>query len=444
MIQLRRTMLVLTGALLVGLFVASPLLSADDQTPERLVIAEAGTLPVLITAPHGGTKPVPNVAVREERPGDRVNLRRDEMTNRLAVLTADELEKRVGKRPYLVVAEFTRKAIDANRPEDTAYQQRAAAPYYRAYHEAVARYAQEIRRDWKHGLLIDLHAQWLRPDAIMRGTRDGQTIQGLLNRRGWDGVLGNDGVMGALAEQGVPLFPPAGEGEGQWTHQGSVTVVKYGRDGIDGLQLEIGSNLCDSEEDVQRLARQLAIGLERHLKAERQLSSTLRNTDLSLTAFVDPEADSEEETEAANDQDASGTPLNDAEQAFVDLLTGSVLVGRFSIDAAWDENPKTERYAISRVAKVGEDNWIVQARITYGKHDVTVPVPVKVHWAGDTPVISLTDLKIPGLGEGFTTRVLFYEDRYAGSWYHGKVGGHMWGRIEKNGAAETDNAEKKP
>jgi hypothetical protein len=129
--------------------------------------------------------------------------------------------------------------------------------------------------------------------------------------------------------------------------------------------------------------------------------------------------------------------LTDAEQAFVDLLTNSVLVGHYSIEGRSNGGAKPERYEISRVTKVGGDNWIVQARITYGKVDIPVPVPVHVHWAGDTPVISLTDRKIPGLGEGFTTRVLFYKDRYAGSWYHGQAGGHMWGKIEKAPAPST-------
>ncbi len=44
-------------------------------------------------------------------------------------------------------------------------------------------------------------------------------------------------------------------------------------------------------------------------------------------------------------------------------------------------------------------------------------------------MVSLTDLTIPGLGT-FTARVLFYEDRYAGTWQHGKVGGHMFGKIQ--------------
>ena len=47
--------------------------------------------------------------------------------------------------------------------------------------------------------------------------------------------------------------------------------------------------------------------------------------------------------------------------------------------------------------------------------------------------ISLTDLAVPTLGT-FTARVIFHGDRYAGTWQHGNVGGHMFGRIEKGNA----------
>ena len=49
--------------------------------------------------------------------------------------------------------------------------------------------------------------------------------------------------------------------------------------------------------------------------------------------------------------------------------------------------------------------------------------------AGDTPVITLTHVVVPGLGT-FTSRVMVYGDRYAGTWQHDKVGGHLWGHIE--------------
>ena len=48
----------------------------------------------------------------------------------------------------------------------------------------------------------------------------------------------------------------------------------------------------------------------------------------------------------------------------------------------------------------------------------------------DTPMISMTDVAIPSMGT-FTVRLVFYGDRYAGTWQHGQVGGHMFGRIEK-------------
>ncbi|QDU39938.1 hypothetical protein Mal4_42920 [Maioricimonas rarisocia] len=131
--------------------------------------------------------------------------------------------------------------------------------------------------------------------------------------------------------------------------------------------------------------------------------------------------------------------LNEQEQAFQELLQNAVLVGTFSVDGR-NGSPKPERYTINGVTKVQGDRWIVQARITYGDTDIPVPVPVKVHWAGDTPMISVTNLSIPLVGSQFTSRVLFYGDRYAGTWQHGKVGGHMWGRIEKAKETPSGNA----
>lgn len=66
----------------------------------------------------------------------------------------------------------------------------------------------------------------------------------------------------------------------------------------------------------------------------------------------------------------------------------------------------------------------------YGKIDTVLPLVLPVEWAGETPVISMTDFTIPGMGT-FSCRVLFHKDRYAGTWQHGEKGGHMWGLIEK-------------
>jgi hypothetical protein len=122
--------------------------------------------------------------------------------------------------------------------------------------------------------------------------------------------------------------------------------------------------------------------------------------------------------------------LSDAERAFVERMNAASLVGQFTIAGREDRAGRPERYDISSVEKVGEDQWRFNARIRYGDIDTTAPVVVPMRFVGDTPMISMTDLAIPGMGT-FTVRVFFYDDRYAGSWQHGEFGGHMFGRIEK-------------
>jgi hypothetical protein len=122
-------------------------------------------------------------------------------------------------------------------------------------------------------------------------------------------------------------------------------------------------------------------------------------------------------------------------------LTGAKLIGRFTVTGrAEDQSPKPEEYTITTAVKLPEgDLWLLKSRIKYGDKDTTVPIPLEIKWAGDTPIITLTDLAIPGLGT-FTSRVIIYEGRYAGTWQHGKAGGHLFGIIEK---AATDQPTSK-
>jgi len=121
-------------------------------------------------------------------------------------------------------------------------------------------------------------------------------------------------------------------------------------------------------------------------------------------------------------------------------LTNVKLIGSFTVSGKEDRAPKPEEYTISSAMKLPEgDVWLIKARVKYGDKDVTVPMPLEIKWAGDTPIITLTDLTIPGLGT-FTSRVVIYENRYAGTWQHGNVGGHLFGRLEK---AADEKAEAK-
>jgi hypothetical protein len=124
--------------------------------------------------------------------------------------------------------------------------------------------------------------------------------------------------------------------------------------------------------------------------------------------------------------------LTQAEREFVERMRNSTMVGTFTIAGREGRTPRPDRYDIENVEKVGEDLWRFNASMDCcGLNGRTIPIVVPMRWIGDTPVIMMTDTSLPGLGT-FTVRVLFYGDRYSGTWEHaGEGGGHMSGRIEK-------------
>ncbi len=112
-------------------------------------------------------------------------------------------------------------------------------------------------------------------------------------------------------------------------------------------------------------------------------------------------------------------------------LTGAKMTGTFTVLGKTDKPPAAEEYTIVSAQRVDGDTWLLKARIKYGKTDATLPVPLEIQWAGDTPIITMTDMSIPGLGDSFSTRVVIYDGMYAGTWAHGKVKGQMFGTIAK-------------
>jgi hypothetical protein len=126
---------------------------------------------------------------------------------------------------------------------------------------------------------------------------------------------------------------------------------------------------------------------------------------------------------------------------FEKYLSNSTLTGVFTIDGRPLNKLEEERYEIKSAKKVdGEENlWEITTRIKYGDKDLTVPVFVNIEWVGRTPMIVLDNIAIPGLGT-FSARVVFHDRKYAGTWKHDNVGGHLFGRVEP---ADAKPAESK-
>ncbi|MCA9101434.1 MAG: hypothetical protein R3C10_07785 [Pirellulales bacterium] len=146
----------------------------------------------------------------------------------------------------------------------------------------------------------------------------------------------------------------------------------------------------------------------------------------------------------ADDTPPGVVPIPDQatlEQRFDEMLSGATLVGVFTDSSRPNAAPSEDRYTISDVSKLREDYWVFETRIQYGEQDQTIRLPLEVKWAGDTPVVTLTNVLVPGFGQ-FTARVLFYDGRYAGTWQGTNHGGVMYGRIEREKDGNTPAEEK--
>jgi hypothetical protein len=129
--------------------------------------------------------------------------------------------------------------------------------------------------------------------------------------------------------------------------------------------------------------------------------------------------------------------LTDMERQFTERMKGVTLKGSFTVDGRTGA-PREDGYDIQSVEKVGDDLWRFNASMTCCGVNGVIPIVIPMRFVGDTAMIMMTDTSLPGIG-AFTVRLIFYGDRYAGSWQHGKVGGLMSGRIEKQSAGAASS-----
>ena len=249
---------------------------ASHACASGLVTAQPGELPIVLTAPHGGREDVPGCELRTPV-GSRFVTSTDLNTDALAESVASEIKRLTGKAPYLVVARFHRKYIDANRRADEAYDGPACGKVYDEYHAIVRRFVDEVRAKHVHAALFDIHGQARYPDSILRGTQHGSTVRSLLARSGAAALTGPNSVFGRFEASGYRIAPPndlpanaRAETQG---YTGGHTVVSYGSnrtDGIDAIQLEFGRDLRRSgalAKTAADTAKAIAVFYENYLKA---------------------------------------------------------------------------------------------------------------------------------------------------------------------------------
>jgi N-formylglutamate amidohydrolase len=253
-------------ALLWACFIAGSAFAAE---PESLIVARAGDLPILLTAPHGGLKEVPGVPLR--RSGIRGT---DTNTMELAEAVSAHLERSLGARPYLVAAQFSRKYIDANRAIGEALESPAAQPAYMAYHDQIRAYLAHMKQRSSHGVvLIDVHGQSEEPLTAIRGTQNGKTVSALLRNHGIDALKGSNSIFGVIEQRGFKVFPPSsafGISREDPRFNGGFTVMTYGSNnvgGVDAIQIETGRDIRTNPAYISALGDGIIAFYKAYLQA---------------------------------------------------------------------------------------------------------------------------------------------------------------------------------
>jgi N-formylglutamate amidohydrolase len=227
-----------------------------------------GTLPVLLACGHDGTEQPEGVRARK-REGFPAHCdfqpSRDLNVADLTRAVAEQLQGQTGEAPYVVIARFHRRYIDANRSEECALEPGPATAYYHEYHAVLRGFVDEIRAENDGiGLLLDLHGATRQADApadIYVGTENGKTITGLREGTSDDALYRRRGLVGLLQAAGYAMLP---SGFGEREHRaftGGYTVETYGShhaDGIDAIQLEFVAELRRPAPSRARLATDLA------------------------------------------------------------------------------------------------------------------------------------------------------------------------------------------
>ena len=112
-----------------------------------------GTLPVVLSAPHGGTEKPPEVPDRAYGKGTL-----DANTRPLAYAIREAFSRRFGAAPPLVVCLMARRKVDCNREIREAAQGNAIAE--RVWHEfqdAITAAEAEVLQKHAHGIYFDIH-----------------------------------------------------------------------------------------------------------------------------------------------------------------------------------------------------------------------------------------------------------------------------------------------
>lgn len=225
---------------------------------DKLVKRHRGTMPIILTAPHGGSERPPNVNARTDAATpatcdgrERFVVGKDDGTAEVTEAVASKILSTTGLSPYVVIAEFSRNFVDGNRSEACAFTDPRAKPFYDEYHSRIDGYLKQIldQNDGR-GFLFDIHGTAVlseNPADIFLGTAHRKTLQ---EGYDYDRLFAQHGLQGLLEWTRLPslsgtgkafefkVSPTRADEDEVGPVSGGRTVLRYGGR-VNAIQIEI-------------------------------------------------------------------------------------------------------------------------------------------------------------------------------------------------------------
>lgn len=279
--------------LLVGLaaiWAVGQCVSAQPLGPASPFIdARAGSLPIIISAPHGGRLAPDSLA---DRSCPNCLIGPDTGTQEWARELVSALERRTGRAPFRVISLLARAKLDPNREiVEAADGDPHAEAAWEAYHGAIEEARRAVEARFGRGILVDLHghghaiarlelgvllssAQLATPASTLDELTDDTSLRALAERTGsLSNLLRGPDAFGTLFEnEGIPAVPSAGDPfplPGHPYYTGGYITLRHGsRDGgtIDAIQIEAPlGGLRDTAANIRAFALRTATVLDEYL-----------------------------------------------------------------------------------------------------------------------------------------------------------------------------------
>lgn len=114
-----------------------------------------GSLPIIISAPHGGTHQPNDITSRTNGVFDR-----DDFTKELTLEIVEEFFKQTNCYPHTIIMDLCRTKVDANREKNEAVScDEKSMAAYKTFHGFIENSIKKVQKRYQKGLYLDIHGQ---------------------------------------------------------------------------------------------------------------------------------------------------------------------------------------------------------------------------------------------------------------------------------------------